>query len=134
MEGIVSWIGQTLASSAIAILAFIGLRVTGIGERFLNYRLDRKITALRNAHDEKIEALRADLAHLQDRGRRANELEFEAITKIWRAFCDAWLKTQQAIVDYMSFPDMDKLWEEDVRGFLETSELSEAQKKQVFGA
>src|SRR5271169_3148375 len=134
MEGIVSWIGQTLASSAIAILAFIGLRVTGIGERFLNYRLDRKITALRNAHDEKIEALRADLAHVQDRGRRANELEFEAITKIWRLFCDAWLKTQQAIVDYTSFPDMQQMSDENLRAFLETTELSEVQKKQVLEA
>jgi hypothetical protein len=32
MEGIVSWIGQTLASSAIAILVFIGVRATGIGD------------------------------------------------------------------------------------------------------
>ncbi len=41
-----SWIAQTLASSALAILAFIAVRSTAIGERFLNYRLEQKIVAL----------------------------------------------------------------------------------------
>jgi hypothetical protein len=131
---LLSWIGQTLAGAAVLILAFIGVRSTAVGERFLSHHLDRKITELRNAHEEKIENLRTQLAHFQDRGRRANELEFEAITKIWRLFCDAWLKTQQAIVDYMSFPDMQQMSDEDVRAFLETTELSEVQKKQVLGA
>lgn len=129
-----SWIAQTLASSALAILAFIAVRSTAIGEQFLNYRLEQKIVALKHAHDEKIEALRADLAHFQDRGRRANELEFEGLIKVWHAYSDAWLKTQQAIVDFMSFPDMNKLSDGDVTIFLETTELSDSQRKQVRAA
>lgn len=66
-----SWLAQTLASSALAIAAFIALRSTAIGERFLNYRLEQKIMALKHAHEEKIEALRSELAHFQDRGQRA---------------------------------------------------------------
>lgn len=128
------WLGQTLASSALVILAFLAVRSTAIGERFLSHHLERKIADLRHAHEEKIEALRAQLANLQDRGRRANELEFEAVTKIWRMFCDAWLKTQQAIADYLSFPDLDSLPGEDVTAFLETTELSDPQKKQVLAA
>jgi len=129
-----SWIAQTVASSALAILAFVAVRSTAVGERFLNYRLEQKIVALKHAHDEKIEALRSDLAHFQDRGRRANELEFEALVKIWHAYSDAWLKTQQAIVDYMSFPDMSRLSDDDATTFLETTELSGTQKKQVLEA
>jgi hypothetical protein len=102
--------------------------------RFLNYRLDRKISALRNAHDEKIEALRADLAHVQDRGRRANELEFEAVTQVWHSFVDAWLKTQQAIVEYMEFPDLNNLSESDLATFMESTELSNPQRQQVMSA
>jgi hypothetical protein len=131
---VVSWVVQTVASSALAIFAFIAVRSTAVGERFLNYRLEQKIVALRHAHDEKIEALRSDLAHFQDRGRRANELEFEALIKIWHAYSDAWLKTQQAIVDYMSFPDMNKLSDDDAKTFIETTELSDSQKKQVLAA
>jgi len=129
-----SWIAQAVTSSALTIFAFIAVKSTAVGERFINYRLEQKITALKHAHDEKIEALRADLAHIQDRGRRANELEFDALIKIWHAYSDAWLKTQQAIIDYMSFPDMDRLSDDDVNTFLETTELSEPQKKQVLAS
>jgi hypothetical protein len=128
------WIGQAVTGSALAILAFIAVRSTAVGERFLNYRLEQKIVDLKHAHDEKIEGLRSDLAHFQDRGRRANELEFDALIKIWHAYSDAWLKTQQAIVDYVSFPDMSRLSEDDTKTFLETTELSDAQKEQVLAA
>jgi len=89
MNALLLWVGQTLASSAIAIIAFIAVRSTGIGERFLNHHLERKIADLKHSHEQKIEALRADLAHVQDRGRRANELEFDAASKLWHAFVDA---------------------------------------------
>lgn len=129
-----SWIIQTLASSAVVILAFIAVRSTAIGERFLNHHLAKKIADLEHAHAEKIEALRADLAHLQDRGRRANELEFDAASKIWHAFVDAYQKTQQAIVDYKSFPDLNKLSGDDLTTFLESTDLSNPQRIQVSGA
>jgi hypothetical protein len=134
MHALILWIGQTLASSAIAMLAFIAARSTGIGERFLNHHLERKIADLKHAHEEKIEALRADLAHLQDRGRRANELEFDAASKIWHAYVDAYIKTKQAIVDFFSFPPLNKLGQDDVTTFLESTELSKEQRAQVVNA
>jgi hypothetical protein len=121
MQNLSGWILQTLASSAVAILGFIAIRSTTLGERLLSHHLERKI-----------EALRADLAHLQDRGRRANELEFEALNKVWHSFVDAWLKTQQAIVEYQSFPDLDELSETDLVIFLDSTDLSDAQRKQVM--
>ena len=129
-----TWIAQTVASSALAILAFIAIRSTAVGERFLNHHLERKIADLKHAHEEKIEAIRSDLVHLQDRGRRANELEFDAASKIWHAFVDSHHKTQQAIVDYHSFPNLDRLSASDLTTFLESTELSEAQRAQVSDA
>jgi hypothetical protein len=123
-----------LASSAVAILAFFAVKSTAIGERFLNHHLEQKIADQKHAHDEQIEEIRAELGHLQDRGRRANELEFEASSKIWQAFVDAHMKVHQAIVDFMSFPDLDKLASEDLVAFLEGGELSPQQRKQVIGA
>jgi hypothetical protein len=71
---------------------------------------------------------------LQVRGRRANELEFDALNEVWRSFVDAWIKTQQAIVEFMKFPDLNQLSNSDLETFLETAELSQAQRKQVVGA
>ena len=129
-----AWITQTLASFALTILAFVAVKSTALGKRFLNHHLEQKIADLKHVHEEKIEALRADLAHLQDRGRRANELEFDAASKIWHAFVDAYQKTQQAIVDYKSFPDLNRLSEDDLTTFLDSTELSSPQRTQVVGA
>lgn len=123
MNTFVAGLLQALAGSAVTIVAFVGLQFTRIGERLLDHRLN-----------ERIEGLRSDLAHVEDRGRRANELEFEALTKVWNAYVDAWIKTQQAIVDHMSFPDLNRLSESDLATFLETTELSVAQRQQVAGA
>jgi hypothetical protein len=112
----------------------MGVRLTGIGERFLDYRLNQKLHDLEHANASKIEQLRSDLAHLQDRGRRANELEFEALTSVWKAFVDAWLKTQQAIVEYMEFPDLNNLSDNDLATFLDSTELSEPQRRQVVAS
>jgi hypothetical protein len=130
----IAFVAQTLASSAVVILGFIAIRSTNVGERLLSHHLERKIADLKHTHDEQIEALRSDLAHLQDRGRRANELEFEAVTKVWHSFVDAWLKTQQAIVEYMSFPDLNGLSESDLTTFIDSTELSNPQRQQVVKA
>jgi hypothetical protein len=61
------------------------------------HHLERRIADLEHAHAQKIEALRSDLAHFQDRGRRANELEFDAASKIWHAYVDAYIKTPFAL-------------------------------------
>jgi hypothetical protein len=94
METFLSGFGQAIAGSALTILAFIGVRFTKLGERLLDHRLNAKIVAIGHANTKEIEGLRSELAHLLDRGRRANEAEFDALTKVWDAYVDAWLKTQ----------------------------------------
>jgi hypothetical protein len=131
---IIGWVVQTIAASGVAILGFIGLRATAIGERLLGHHFDRKIAELKHAYDQKIEALKADLSHLGDRGRRANEREYDAVTEIWNAFVDAFLKTNQAIVSFLSFPDLNHLAPEELTAFLETTELSLEQRRQVSAA
>jgi hypothetical protein len=134
MESFLSGLVQAIAGSALTILAFVGVRFTKLGERLLDHRLNAKIAAVGHANAKEIETIRSDLAHLQDRGRRANELEFEALTKVWNFYVDAWIKTQQAILEYMSFPDLDALSDSDLATFLDSTELSEPQRRQVSSA
>jgi hypothetical protein len=44
------------------------------------------------------------------------------------------LKTNQAVISYRSFPDLDRLLAEDLAAFLETTELSAPQRQQVTSA
>jgi hypothetical protein len=131
---VLTWILSTLASFGLSIIAFVALRSTAVGERLLDHHLARKIEDLKHEHETKIASLQSDLAHLQDRGRRANELEFDAASKVWQAFVDAYIKTQQAIVDLLSIPDLDKLSNSDLITFLEGTEFSNQQRKQVLEA
>jgi len=134
LSAIGAWLFQTIAASGVAILGFILLRSTALGERLFSHHLERKIAELKHSQNEAIEALRADLAHTGDRGRRANEKEFDALSSIWDSFVDAFLKANQAVVSFTSLPDLDALSSEDLAAFLETSELSAPQRNQVLGA
>jgi len=129
-----SWVLQTIASSGVAILGFLVLRSTALGERLFSHHLERKIADLKHSQNEAIESLRAKLAHTGDRGRRANEKEFDALSSVWDSFVDAFLKANQAVVSYLSFPDLDQLSPDDLAAFLETSELSAPQRQQVAEA
>jgi len=42
------------------------------------------------------------------------------------------MKVQQAILDYLSIPDLNKMSTTDVATFLESSEFSSQQRKQVL--
>jgi hypothetical protein len=134
VQSLLSWLLQTLLSSGVAILAFFFLQSTKMGEQWFSHRLNRKLTELKHSHDAAIESLRAELAHLGDRRRRANEQEFEALSTIWDAFVDAFLETSKAIASFQSFPDLDQLQSEDLNTFLESTELSSAQRQQVSNA
>lgn len=133
-RSILTVVVQALTRYVLVIAGFIGVGFTKLSERSLNHGLDKKIGELEHARGRDIEALRADLAHLQDRSRRANELEFDALTKVWHSFVDAWLKTQRAIVEFTSFPDLDSLYQDDLVTFLDLTELSDSQRTQVLDA
>ena len=53
MTSVIAFIGQTLASSALVIAGFIGVRFQ-LGERFLSHHLEKKIGELKHAHDRDI--------------------------------------------------------------------------------
>ena len=45
-----------------------------------------ELTKLKSEQDRQIELLRADIGHLQDRGKLSNEREYAALTEIWEKF------------------------------------------------
>ena len=128
------WLAQTIVASGVAILAFLGIASTKIGERFLSHRLDRKLTAFKHEHNKEIEGLKAQLAHLDDRGKRSNEREYNALTEIWEKFVDAYFSTLSCIHAFMEFPDLNKLSEDDLRTYLGSTELSDTQRESVIRA
>jgi hypothetical protein len=70
---IVSWLVQTAVAAGVAATAFFVLLPTKIGEKYLSFHFDRKLADLKDAQNQKIEALKEQLSHFGDRGKRSNE-------------------------------------------------------------
>lgn len=134
MHDILLFLAQSGLSAAITVLAFLGLAPTKLGEQFLNFHLERKLAALKHDQNQEIEQLKARLAHLGDRGTRSNEREFNAIATLWDKYVEAYVATLRCAIAFTSHPDLSNLSDEDVTNFLNSTELSDAQKAEVMKA
>lgn len=116
---------------------FIGaalLLPTKLGEALIKFRSDRNLEEFKAHQARELEALRDRLNHLGDRGKRANELEFNAITAVWEKFIEAYTATDAAIMSFIQIPDLNPMKNDEKDKYLGTIELSLAQKEQVRSA
>lgn len=127
-------IGSIVFQTALASAGTLAILSTQVGEKYVSHRLERGLEKIKHEHDAQIESLRAQLSHLSDRGRHANEREFEALSEIWDLFVEAFLATNTCIASFMEFPDFSRMSDADTQEFLNSTEFSEGQRKYVMGA
>jgi hypothetical protein len=122
---------QALIASGGSILI---LSLPKVGDKILSHHLERRLAQLKHDHDQAIEGLRAQLAHLGDRGKHSNEKEFQALEAVWNEFVEAYLATNTCVISMMEFPDLNKLDQDEVVSFLDSTDFSAPQKQQVLAA
>lgn len=116
---------------------FIGaalLLPTKLGDAVIQYRVGKSLEEFKNAQASALEGVKATLNHLGDRGKRSNEMEFQAIEKVWRAFVAAWLSTNTCIGSMTTIPDFAKMTEDDVRMFAAGSGFKEEEQKSLISS
>jgi hypothetical protein len=59
-----------------------------------------KLEELKGEQNRQIETLRADIGHLQDRGKLSNEREYAALTEIWDKFSDLHTATSDCVMSF----------------------------------
>lgn len=126
---IASWLLQTAIAAGIATTAFVILLPTKFGEKYLSFRFDRKLAELKDNQDQKIEALKEQLSHFGDRGKRSNEREYESLSDIWGQFVDAFHSTEGCVTQFIEHPDFTRLTDEEIDSFLSATDFSEDQKQ-----
>lgn len=131
---VISWLAQSALAAGTAAGVFLLALPTKLGDRFLSYQFDRKLAKLKERQDQQIERLREQLRHLEDRGKRSNEKEYEALSDIWGQFVDVQAATERAVVQFLEHPDLQRMNDEDLAHFLNSTELSQEQKKNVSGS
>jgi hypothetical protein len=112
---------------------------TKLGEAIFKYRIDRAIEgfkaeqaraietlkaeqnraaeAFKADQAQRLERLREQLSHLGDRGKRSNEMEFDAIEIVWKGFVKAWLSANTCVSGMISIPDFEKMSDEEATKF-----------------
>jgi molybdopterin-guanine dinucleotide biosynthesis protein len=105
---------------------------TKFGERLLSHHFDAKIAALKHEQEKELGKLHAELDHLKDRGIRSNEREYDAVSTVWESFVEAFLATKRCVVQFMSFPDLNKLSDDDAGDFLRAEGFTERETERVI--
>jgi hypothetical protein len=95
-------------------------RINKILEKFKSEQ-SREIERLKAEQNRELERLKEQLNHLSDRGRRSNEMEFEAIETVWKTFVKAWLSTNTCVGAMIPLPDFNRISNEEVKKIAESS-------------
>jgi hypothetical protein len=127
-----SWAIPFLLGAAGGLGGVVLASFTRFGEGLVGHVFDRKMETFRHGLDQQIEALRARLAVLGDRGVRSNELEYRATILVWESFVDAYMATLQCVMQAVRYPDFSRLSEEEARDFLSSTELTTKQQDEVM--
>lgn len=128
---VISWLAQAALAAGTAVGAFLLALPTKLGDRLLNFHLDRKLAEFKERQEQQIERLKDRLRHFEDRGKRSNEKEYEALSEIWAQFVDVLQATERAVIQFTEHPDLDRMNGDDLAQFLDSTELSQEQKKNV---
>jgi hypothetical protein len=131
---LIGFLIQSALAACLSLLAFFGLAPTKLGEKFLDHYFASKLATVKHDYDQQIEALKAALKHLEDRGVRSNEKEFNATIAVWESFLDAYGTTCRCAASYIRHPDLSHMPDDDVRSFLNSTTLPERHKKEIASA
>ena len=107
---------------------------TKLGEALIKLRYDRNLEAFKAHQSRDLESVKERLAHLGDRGKRSNELEFLATRAVWEQFVEAYAATDAAIAGFVESPDLARYSEEERQVYLNSTDFSPLQKQQVLEA
>jgi hypothetical protein len=90
---------------------------TKLGEALFQFRVNRALEGFKAQQAKELVEVKERLDHLSDRGRRSNEMEFQAIESVWKAFVKAWLSTNTCIGLMTTVPDFSSMSDEEVMVF-----------------
>ena len=98
------WIYPALAGAISALIVSLLLLPSKWGEMLIKGRIDKSLEEFKSSQTKEVEQLKGLVAHLGDRGKRANELEFSAIETIWEKSSMPICRLVPASSKWLNFP------------------------------
>jgi hypothetical protein len=144
VSGVGGAIGMTLLLPTKVGEALIQFRTNKLLEKFraqqgreleqLKAKQNRELEQLKAEQSHQIERLREQLSHFEDRGRRSNEMEFNAIETVWKHFVKAWLSTNTCVSAMISIPDFERMSDDEAKKFAASYGFSDDEQAALLTA
>lgn len=122
------------AISLVTLIGFIGIAPKFVSEKLLSHYLDGRLAEQNREHERQIEALKADLARIGDRGVRSNEREFNALSEAWGKFVDAYMSTNVCAISIISHPDLNIMEKDSIENFLNSDSVKPEAISRILAA
>lgn len=100
----------------------------------LKAEYSRELEQLKAEQSHELERFREQLSHFGDRGRRSNEMEFNAIETVWKGFVKAWLSTNTCVSAMISIPDFERMSNEEAQKFAASYGFTEDEQTALLTA
>jgi hypothetical protein len=123
-EQTVIFLINVAALGVCSFLVFVALLPTNMGRRMIGHYFDTKIAEVKLEHSKDLGRLQSELDHLKDRGVRSNEKEYQAIDAVWESFVEAFYATTDCVVRFTSYPDLNKMDDDELIEFLESEQIT----------
>lgn len=122
-------IGISIAGNFLAGVIAVALKLP---EKVIDAAVAKRAGAIKHEYDAKLEGLKDRLALLSDRGKRSNELEYQAVRAAWEAVVDAYVTTMNTIVSMTPVLDLNSMTDEDAKEALGWANLKPSEIKHIM--
>lgn len=140
-----AWIAWEWGKAILATLMLTGLGVTAIvaaayaffkylGEKWINQKFAERLEAFKSEQARELERLRHKINGVFDRAKRLHDREFEVLPDIWGKLVDAHAWASGYISPLQTYADVSRLSAEQLDEYLNGTEFTETQKKDVKDA
>jgi len=125
-EWILGVVGVGGGFSAITYFALKKLADNWLDEKFKN-----RLQELVHTQNKEIERLRSELTTSFDRATKLHQREFEVLPLVWDEVHEAFWSTAALVSSFQSYPDLNRMKEQQLLAFLEKCELEPWQKDEL---
>ncbi|WP_426238892.1 hypothetical protein [Pararhizobium sp. DWP1-1-3] len=145
MEQYYFWTVWEWGKSLLAILGLTGLSVTLVvgatfavfkflGEKWISQRFAEQLEAYKSEQVRELERLRHKINGVFDRTKRLHDREFELLPDVWAKLVDARSEAGGYLAAFQQYANVDTMDVERLSEFLNRTQFSEAQKKDIKNA
>lgn len=132
-DKILEFVGKVITYGGGFAAIFYGL-LRLFGQKWLDEKFSKRLEEFKRFQKQEFENYRFEINKIFNRVVKIHEKEFEVLPTAWEKLQLAHGLVSQMTSPLQSYPDIDKMSEDELKSFLENSKLYDFQKKELMQA